>query len=249
MLFYRQSLSSLHSPSVRARRGLSLVEVLLCVSIGAMLLTSVAVAFNASFNSYKDNQQRGQMLNSGRGCMSRITGDIRMSDTALPYDPVSATNTSETAQFNAVTMPGNPTAGLPSAGGSGVMGIELTKSHADSWDPLASAGNPVKIDYWFDANNKQIMTKRTMGGVVSGPYPICNFVQTFQIFMQPYAAPANPSFAGGVVLQRAVIDMTLANKDVNGARILSDGGQSLTLTFSDAACPRRMYAGQTTPPF
>ena len=76
--------STLSQPrSRRARRGLSLVEVLLCASIGAMILTAVAIAFRASFNSYKDNQQRGQMLNSVRGCVYSMTEDIRMSDVAL----------------------------------------------------------------------------------------------------------------------------------------------------------------------
>ncbi|HUO10618.1 MAG TPA: prepilin-type N-terminal cleavage/methylation domain-containing protein [Phycisphaerae bacterium] len=236
----------------RPRRGLGLVEVLLCVAIGSMLLTAVAVAFRASFNSYKDSQQRGQMLNSARGCMSRITGDIRMSDAADVYDTTTATYNNEHSEFNALQVPGNTAAGLPSTGGSGVLGITLWKTHADSWDPLASSTNPVRIDYWFDPIQKQVFMKRTFtsSGAVTGPLVICNFVQTFQIYMLPILAPANPQanppFSGGIVLKRAVINMTLANKDSNGARILADGGQDLTLTFSDSASPRR---GQSISPF
>jgi Tfp pilus assembly protein PilW len=253
--------NAFRSPATpRLRRGLGLVEVLLCVAIGAMLLTAVAVAFRASFNSYKDSQQRGQMLNSARSLMSRITADIRMSDAVhdathslpAPYDITTSVWTSESNQWLAGNVPGNPTAGLPTAGGSGIQGIQLIKTHADSWDPLASTASPVVITYWFDNTSKQVFMTRQLGaGVPSTPLVVCSFVQTFQIYMEPvYESPnTTVSFNGGFVLQRAVINMTLANKDVNGARILSDGGQDLTLTFSDAATPRRLYPGQSTPPF
>jgi hypothetical protein len=238
----------------RAPRGLGLVEVLMCVSIGAMLLTAVAVAFKSSFNSYKDSQQRGQMLNSARGFMSRITADIRMCDSAAPYDPTPATNTTETSQFLSGQVPGTPTPGLLSAGGTGIIGIQLVKSHPDSWDPLASSTNKVLVTYWYDSTKEQIFMTRKMGsGAAPTPSVVCNFVQTCQFFMLPFNSPAEPlatpsPWAGGYVLQRAVVDMTLANKDANGNRILTDAGQDLTLTFSDAACPRRQYPGQTSPP-
>ena len=239
----------------RAPRGLSLVEVLLCVSIGAMLLTAVAVAFRSSFNSYKDSQQRGQMLNSARSFMSRITADIRMSDSAAPYDPTPATTTTENSQFFSGKVPGNVTAGLPSAGGTGVIGIQLVKSHPDTWDPLASPINKILITYWYDSTREQILMTRKMGANPTPvPSVVCNFIQTFQIFMLPFNSPAEPlatptPWPGGYVLQRAVVDITLANKDASGNRIIVDGGQDLTLTLSDAACPRRQYPGQTSPPF
>src|ERR1700743_1887224 len=108
------------STPVRRRRGLSLVEVLICVAIGSMLLLSVGVAFRGSFNSYKDAQQRGHMLNDARGFMSRVTADIRMCDSAAPYDTTSATWTNEKSQFASGQVPGNTASGL---GGSGVLGI------------------------------------------------------------------------------------------------------------------------------
>jgi hypothetical protein len=231
--------------TIRRRAGLGLVEVMLCMTIGSMLLTAVAVAFKGSFNSYKDSQQRGQMLNGARGFMSRITGDIRMCDSAVPYDPTSATSTSENSQFNAGTMPGSPTSGFSSAGGSGVCGIQMVKTHADSWDPLASPTNPVIITYWLDAANTQVLMTRKYGSVAPTPSQVCNFAQTLQIYMMPiYVQPNSATgWAGGYVMRRAVVDMTLANKNANGARILSDGGQDLLLSFSDAAVPRKTYPG------
>lgn len=231
--------------SLRSLRGLSLVEVLLCVAIGAMLLTSVAVAFRASFNSFKDSQQRGQMLNAARSFMNRITADIRMCDAAAPYDPTSAVSNAENSQFNNQIVPGYPNAGLSSAGGSGTIGIQLLKTHADSWDPLASPTNPVIITYWLDSTKTQIMMTRKMGSAAPTPYVICNFVQSLQIYMVPVYVPPNPQAgtSASVVLRRAVITTTFANKDSNGTRILADGGQDLTLTFSDAAVPRRSFPG------
>ena len=221
----------------RRRRGLSLVEVMLCAGIGAMLLTSVAVAFRSSFNSYKDSQQRGQMLNAARGFMYRITSDIRMCDSAAPYDPNATTLSTENAEFSSGQVPGSTKAGLPSANGSGTIGIQMVKTHSDSWDPLASATNPVVITYWMDTTKMQVMCTRKYGSVAPTPAPVCSFVQTFQIYMMPVFTTS------GYVFRRAVVDMSLANKDANGNRILTDGGQDLTLTFSDAAVPRKTYPG------
>ncbi len=244
-----QSSQSAHKgfPTIvrRNRRALSLVEVLICVSIASMLLTSVAVAFRASFNSYKDSQQRGQMLNSARGFMVRITSDIRMSDSAAPYDLSSTISASENAQFNSQVVPGTPTAGLSSAGGTGVLGIQLLKTHADTWDPLASVANPVLITYWFDSANSQIMMTRKYGAIAPTPVVVCRFVQTFQVYMLPVFIPANPltKTPSAVILRRASVSITTANKDANGARIISDGGQDLTLALTDAAVPRKTFPG------
>src|SRR5271168_3634082 len=117
MTFVRKHSEPIQRAHRRVRRGLSMVEVLICVSIGAMLLTSVALAFRSSFNSYKDSQQRGQMLNCAREFMSHITSDVRMCDSAAPYDPTATVNTTVVNQFNGGQMPGSPTAGFASAGG------------------------------------------------------------------------------------------------------------------------------------
>src|SRR5450631_4096648 len=111
--------------SAHPARGLGIAELLVCLSISSVLLTAVAVAFRSSFNSYRDSQARGQMLNSGRGFMSALIADIRMSDAGGPYDPNSTVWNTETTQFNSLSIPGNPTTGLPSAGGSGIIGLQL----------------------------------------------------------------------------------------------------------------------------
>ncbi len=226
------------------RRGLGLFELLACLSISSMLLTAVAVAYKTSFNSYRDSQQRGQMLNSGRGILSMIVGDIRRADAAGPYNPSATITTNQTTQFNNQLVPGTPNTGLPASGGSGVIGIQLAKTHPDSIDPTASAAHPVIITYWFSSATEQVLMTRQSSVTPVTPQVVGNFVQSMQIYMQPVYVPANPSAGttAGVVLQRAVLTLILANKDANGNRIIV-GGQDLTLTLSDAAMPRKNFSG------
>jgi len=229
------------------RRGLSLVEVLLCASIGAMILTAVAIAFRASFNSYRDNQQRGQMLNSVRGCIYSMTEDIRMSDVAWPYDLNTTTYNTENSQYSSqYLVPGSTASGLASAGGSGVTGIQMLKTHSDKVDPTASTASPVTITYWYDATQQEIfMTRKIGSGATGAPVLMCKFVQGLQIYMLPQYVAPNPqaNMSAGVTLRRATVTVTLANKDANGARILADAAQDLTLVITDSAVPRRTFPG------
>ena len=236
--------SRVPSATCRTRRGLGLFELLACLSISSMLLTAVAVAYKTSFNSYRDSQQRGQMLNSGRGVLSMMVGDIRRADAAGPYDPSSTVTTNENTQFNNQIVPGTPNSGMPSSGGSGVIGIQLAKTHPDSIDLTASVAHPVLITYWFSSATQQVLMTRQTSATPVTPQVVGNFVQNMQIYMQPVYVPANPSAGttAGVVLQRAVITLTLANKDANGKQIIV-GGQDLTLTLSDAAMPRKNFSG------
>jgi prepilin-type N-terminal cleavage/methylation domain-containing protein len=227
-------------PRFTRRRGLGMVELMICLSISSLLLTFVAMTFQSSFNSYRDSQERGQMLNAARGAMKQIIEDIRMADAGGPYDPNASTMSNENTQFNSQTMPGSPT---PGVGGSGTIGIQLAKTHADAIDPTASAAHPVLITYWYASGTQQIMmTRQSSAATITAP--VCNFVQSFQVFIQPVYVPANAALgiSAGVVMQRAVVTMSLANMDANGKQIIT-GGQKLTLTFSDAATSRKNFGG------
>ena len=229
----------------RRRRGLGAVELLVCLSISSILLTSVAITYNASFNSYKDAQERGQLLNQGRSALYQIMRDIRMSDAAGPYDPSASITTQENTQFTALTVPGYPTSGPPGSGGSGVIGIQLAKTHPDSVDPTASPATPVIITYWFDQANTQILMTRQTGATTPAPTQICNFAQGLQIYMQPVTIPVNAqtNTPACIAMQRAVVTLTLANKKADGSRILTDANQNPTQIFTDSAMPRRYFGG------
>jgi hypothetical protein len=210
-----------------------------------MLLTAVAVAFQGSFNSYKDAQERGHLLNAGRDLMYRIINDIRMADSAGPYDPTSTTFSTLKGQFASQIVPGSPTAGPSSAGGSGCLGIQLAKTHADTLDPTASPTNPVLITYWFDAPTNTVYMSRKTGSAAAVIYPMSPYVQSFTLYLQPVLVSANPNTgtAASIQMLRAVVNTTLANKNAAGTRILTDGSQNLTLTLTDSAMPRRTFGG------
>jgi len=228
------------------RRGLSIVEVLVCLTISSMLLTAMGVTYLGSFNSYRDAQERGGLNANGRTFMRRIIADIRMSDVHGPYDLTSATLTTEQGQFNSQIMPGTPTSGLPSAGGTGINGIQMIKTHADTQDPNASTATPITITYWLDTTHARVMATRQVGAAAATATVVCTGVQNFQVFMQPVYVPANPATgtAGGVALLRAVVKLTLANTDGNGGTAIQGAGRALTITMTDAAMPRKGFATQ-----
>lgn len=229
--------------AARRKRGLGLVEMVICLTISSLLLTATGTAYFAGFNSYRDNLSRGNMLSSGRACLSSIVRDIRMGDGHVSYDPNSTTNTNELIQFTSGLMPGNTAAGLPANGGSGVIGIKIIKTHADTQDPNASTSTPVTILYWLDTTNKQIMTSRTLGNATPSTSVVCSGVNDFRLYLQPIYIPYDPATGAAAAwgLQRASMTLTLANSDANGNKITA-GGQNVNVTLTNSASPRRNFS-------
>jgi prepilin-type N-terminal cleavage/methylation domain-containing protein len=65
----------------------TLVELLIALAITAMLLTAVAVAFNASVINYTENEKIYKALNGARQAMFRITSQLRDANAVAPYAP------------------------------------------------------------------------------------------------------------------------------------------------------------------
>ncbi len=59
------------------KNGFTLVEVLLAMVILAVLMTAVAVAFDASMKNYKENEAIAKTMNTARAALMRITNDVR----------------------------------------------------------------------------------------------------------------------------------------------------------------------------
>lgn len=59
------------------RSAFTLMEVLISMTILAVLMTAVAVAFDASMKNYKDNEALAKQINGARAALFRITNDIR----------------------------------------------------------------------------------------------------------------------------------------------------------------------------
>lgn len=68
------------------RRGVGLVELLVAMAISAALLTSVAMAVNASFKAYAVNQSQGQLTQRARLALNRMVTYIRATNEHRPDD-------------------------------------------------------------------------------------------------------------------------------------------------------------------
>jgi len=80
--------SSITPPRSSMQRGFTIIECLIGLAISAVLLTAVAVAFNASIVNYRENEDMFWSLNNARQALSRMTSQIRVAgyldETAMP---------------------------------------------------------------------------------------------------------------------------------------------------------------------
>ncbi|MHC4457888.1 MAG: prepilin-type N-terminal cleavage/methylation domain-containing protein [Planctomycetota bacterium] len=67
--------------------GFTIIELLVALAITAILLTAVAVAFNASVISYRQNEDIFKTINSARQALFRITNQVRTADAVDPCAP------------------------------------------------------------------------------------------------------------------------------------------------------------------
>jgi type II secretory pathway pseudopilin PulG len=67
--------------------GFTVVELLLALTISAMLMVGIATAINASFFNYRENENTFKALNSARQALLRITSELRTADAADPASP------------------------------------------------------------------------------------------------------------------------------------------------------------------
>ena len=59
-------------------QGFTIVECLIGLAISAVLLTAVAVAFNASIMNYRENEDMFWSVNNARQALTRMTSEIRI---------------------------------------------------------------------------------------------------------------------------------------------------------------------------
>ncbi len=67
--------------------GFTVVECLISLAISAMLLTAVAVAFNASLVNFRENEDMFQSINNARQALSRMTSQLRTGHLVDPNAP------------------------------------------------------------------------------------------------------------------------------------------------------------------
>lgn len=68
--------------------GFTLAEILIALAITAILLTAVAVAFNASVINYSENEDIYRAVNGARQAVFRITSQLRTATAADPNAPL-----------------------------------------------------------------------------------------------------------------------------------------------------------------
>jgi Tfp pilus assembly protein PilW len=69
----------------RSRRGVGMFELLIALSIAATLLTATGVALDASFFSYRVNEEQSSLIQNARLTLNRITTSIRTSKAHQPH--------------------------------------------------------------------------------------------------------------------------------------------------------------------
>ena len=80
-------MASKHTHYQIHRRGFTILECLLGLAISAMLLTAVAVAFDASVVNYRENEDMFWTVNNARQALARMTSQLRTGSLVLPTAP------------------------------------------------------------------------------------------------------------------------------------------------------------------
>jgi prepilin-type N-terminal cleavage/methylation domain-containing protein len=81
--------SKLKTQNSALQAGFTIAEVLIVLAITGILLTAVAVAFNASIINYRQNEQMFKTINNARQALCRMTSQLR---TGHWVDPVAPNN-------------------------------------------------------------------------------------------------------------------------------------------------------------
>ncbi len=200
----------------RTRRGFSLIEMLVSLTITGTLLTAALSALDASFKSYKFTTDGASTHVVSRITMHRLMGMIRTGSDFAPYpvDPLdSAQNpvTSDFIEFHGA-LPNNPDVTLR------VIRIEKRSTGE------VVGGVPI-FELWyvqddFDANDDILVHEAR---------PLIANLQDVQFTLQ---------YDVGQQLLAATVDMTVRPNDAGGATMFT-AVDSPTIRFVSTISPRR----------
>jgi len=71
----------------KSSAGFTIAELLISLTIMALVLAAVAAAFNASVVNYRDNEDIFKTINRARQALTRITNQLRTADAVDPNAP------------------------------------------------------------------------------------------------------------------------------------------------------------------
>ena len=69
------------------KTGFTIVELLIALTISAILLTAVALAFQGSITNYTENEDMFKSINSARQALCRITTQLRTAEAVMISEP------------------------------------------------------------------------------------------------------------------------------------------------------------------
>jgi prepilin-type N-terminal cleavage/methylation domain-containing protein len=78
----------------RRQAGMSLAEVMISLSISAMLLTAIGAAFNSSSSVIEQNERFFRATQSGRVGLNQMLTEVRRADSIVDHDTTMTTATS-----------------------------------------------------------------------------------------------------------------------------------------------------------
>ncbi len=85
--------------ATKSAAGFTMVELLIALAVMGILLAAVAVAFNASFKNYQENEDIFKSVNKARQALYRITSQLRDANSVNLNSPTNECAI-ETAEHN-----------------------------------------------------------------------------------------------------------------------------------------------------
>ncbi len=211
----------------RGRRGLSLVEVMMSISITVVIMFAMFQALTASFNAFRVNQSQGMLTMRTRMVLMRMLDHIRATNAHEPK------TSAKKDDFVAAGEPVNDN------------GIVLSETQSD--------GSKIIFTYWLDtsnaANNQLKMTRAPGNGstIATSNTVLLNGVSTFKVTM--WSGKSDPvNMATNDILLQATIILQ-ANEQtrgqVTGYRITGSNATPDSVTLCGSSVPRQnAWSGQ-----
>jgi len=200
-----------------ARRGFSLIELLIALTITATLLAATLGALDASFKSYKNTTETASTHVVSRIVMYRLMSMIRTGKEFGPYplDPLDSSQNpvvSDAIEF--VSMEDEDTEFRRVVRVEKRTATDVSRGPFELWY--------VQTDYSAGVQSSQAEA------------PLLSSVTDARFTLEYDVGPR---------LTRATVDITVAPNDVQDARIFSDL-DAPTVRFVSSACPRKLEEEQ-----
>lgn len=197
--------------SVKASRGLTLIELMLALSIGMIVLGALTAMFILQRKAYSNQEQIIEMTQIARAAMDMIGREVRMAGYFNPANPMQR----------------------DSVAGTRFVGIPATLSRLEILADLSGDGDTndanEHIIYTFDSANRMI--RRNTGG---GAQPFAENIQAFSFALLD--GNGNPVTAEATI-QKVRITIIARTVKADSDDPASGAG---TLTLVEDAYPRNL---------